>query len=191
MTQACMLLSYWSPNYPEGQHICSEWLHRAFCHGKRAGLDQATSEVMTDRSRLIWCCVVVRDRIISFSSRRPLHPMATREHSVRVNREDFGLELCLPRFSDSNTRNEIVDAFLMLCRLSETLSEIMDFERKHRGKLATRKSPITRKDVLQVSQLDIQLREWKRGFKLWKAGPRNATMLDGRGSYYLRNIVAE
>jgi len=110
---------------------------------------------------------------------------------VRVNREDFGLEICLPRYSDLDSRGELVDAFLMLCRLSETLADITEFEEKMKMKLSDRGFTVGRKEVLQVSQFDIRLREWKRGFSLWKAGPRVATILDSRGSYYLRNVVAE
>jgi hypothetical protein len=117
--------------------------------------------------------------------------MATKENWVRVNKEDFGLEICLPRYSGVDERGSIVDAFLLLCRLSETLADIIEFEMKMKKKLADRGFTVGRKEVLQVSQFDIRLREWKRGFQLWRSGPRTAAVMDGRGSFYLRNVVAE
>lgn len=189
-----MLLSYWSPCYPEPTHICSTWLSKAFTHAKSAGLDQATSEVMTDRSRLVWCSLVIRDRVISFSSRRPLHPLATKENWVRVKREDFGLEICLPRYSSPLERGNLVEGFLLLCRLSETLADIIEFEMKMKRKFVDRGFTVGRKEVLKISQFDIRLREWKRGFQLWKRnGPTTTAAVTehGRGSFYLRNVVAE
>jgi hypothetical protein len=186
-----MLLSYFAPCYPEGRQICSQWLDRAFQHAKNAGLDQATSEVMTDRSRLIWCCCIVRDRIISFSSRRLLNPMNTIENWIRVNRQDFGLEICLPRYSDPTSRTELVDSFLMLCRLSESLADIIDLGQHHRRQLSYKEPTITRQDMLHISQLDIRLREWKRIYQTWKTVPHIAPMSDSKGSWYLRTIVAE
>ncbi|KAF2404411.1 hypothetical protein EJ06DRAFT_203981 [Trichodelitschia bisporula] len=187
LTQACMLLSYWSPCYQEQAHINSAWLARAFVHAEAAGLREMTSETLTDRSRLIWCCCLVRDRIISYSSRRALNPMSSCTNGVRVSREDFGLEICMPRYSDPDSRNGLVDAFLLLCRLSEILADINEFEQKQRD--GERK--VGRKEVLRVSQFDIRLREWKRGFQIWKAGPKNSTIQDSRGSYYLRCVVSE
>lgn len=117
--------------------------------------------------------------------------MATKENWYRVKREDFGLEVCLPRYSSASERVDLVDAFLLLCRLSETLADIIDFEMGMKKKLKDRSFTIGRKEVLEVSQFDIRLREWKRGFQLWKAEPRTGAVVDGRGSFYLRNVVAE
>jgi hypothetical protein len=147
---------------------------------------------MTDRSRLIFCSVVVRDRILSFSSRRPLHPMATRDKWLRPDREDFGLEICLPRYGDRVARNELVKSFLSLCGLSEILCDMILFEQDRLKRPS--KAEISRQDVLRVSQLDIRLREWKRGFQIWKDGPSVAPLApihNGKGSMFLRRIVAE
>ncbi|KAF2434904.1 hypothetical protein EJ08DRAFT_437739 [Tothia fuscella] len=192
MAQACILLSYWGPVFPpEDHHMCSDWLDKAFTHAKKAGLDQATSEVMTDRSHLIWCCCLVRDRIMSFSNRRPANPLSKRDKSVRIHREDFGLELCLPRYSNPNARGKVVESFLMLYQLSETLIDIGEFVGKMKSKLADKDCEITRQDVLHASSFDVQLRQWKRGFKISQSEPRMAPWLDSKGSYYIRTIVAE
>lgn len=117
--------------------------------------------------------------------------MATKENWYRVKREDFGLEVCLPRYSSASERGNLVDAFLLLCRLSEILADIIDFEMGVKRKLKDRRVTIGREEVLKVSQFDVRLREWKRGFQLWKEGPRMGAVVDGRGSFYLRNVVAE
>ncbi|QDS69903.1 hypothetical protein FKW77_000995 [Venturia effusa] len=194
LTQACMLLSYWSPCYTEPTHFCSAWLSKAFTHAKSAGLDQTTSEVMTDRSRLIWCSLVIRDRVISFSSRRPLHPLAAKGTHYRVKREDFGLEVCLPRYSSPSERGDLVEAFLLQCRLSEVLADIIEFEMGMRRGLKDGRVRIGRKEVLRVSEFDVRLREWKRGFRFCtrrREGYMEGGVVDGRGSFYLRSVVAE
>lgn len=134
----------------------------------------------------------MRDRILSFNSRQPLSPHSTLETRVQVEREDFGLELPLPRYTNSMARSKVVESFVMMCQLSETLAGIIHFESEQKKKLSEKKTgDITRKDVLRVSQLDIQLREWKRGFKISQPEPRCTPDIDSKGSYYLRNILAE
>jgi hypothetical protein len=129
---------------------------------------------------------------MSFSSRQPLNSLSSPENRLRVDREDFGLELPLPRYTNSMARSKVVESFLMMCQLSETLADIIQIEGTQKKKLLEKKAGgITRQDVLQVSQLDIQLREWKRGFKISQSEPRITPNLDSRASYYLRNIVAE
>lgn len=191
LTQACMLLSYWDASYPESSHHQSEWIDRAFTHARSGGLDQTTSEVLTDRSRLIWACCVVRDRIISFSSRRELQPHSVKQAWIPVTKEDFGLELALPRYADVSARNHLIDAFLLLCQLSETLSEIMEFQQRLKPRIAAGRYSVDKQEILQVSQFDVRLREWKRGFQIWKSGPRVSNIVDSRGAYFLRNVAAE
>lgn len=117
--------------------------------------------------------------------------MATKENWYRVKREDFGLEVCLPRYSSACERGDLVDAFLFLCRLSEILADIIDFEMGMKKRLKDSRFTIGRKEVLRASQFDVRLREWKRGFQLWREGPRMSAVMDGRVSFYLRNVVAE
>lgn len=191
LTQACMLLSYWDASYAESSHRQSEWMDRAFIHARSGGLDQTTSEVLTDRSRLIWACCVVRDRIISFSSRRELQPHSAKDAWIPVTKEDFGLELALPRYADVSARNHLIDAFLLLCQLSEALAEIMEFQQRLKPRIAAGRYSVDKQEILQVSQYDVRLREWKRGFQIWKSGPRVSNIVDSRGAYFLRNVVAE
>ncbi|TLD30031.1 hypothetical protein E2P81_ATG06684 [Venturia nashicola] len=206
LTQACLLLSYYSPSpsSPSPTHSISTWLSKAFTHAKAAGLDQMTSEVMTDRSRLIWCSLIVRERVVSFLAGGMGHPMDTsispsaststctstctsqkrkaKRNEYKVTREDFGLELCLPRFSSPSERGEMVEAFLARARLSEVLADILEFE-------MGRGLRIGRREVLKVSMFDVRLREWKRGWD--KAFMGEGRGRDGRGSFYLTRVIAE
>ena len=191
MTQACMLLSYWSPCYAEPRHNCGDWIQKAFVHAKRAGIDQTTSGAITDRSRLIWICCILRDRALSYAGRRPLHPYSTRPNWIKVDREDFGLEICLPRYSNITQRTETVDAFLVLCRLSEIFADMGEFQERLRPKLQDPEFELGRKDILRISQFDIRIREWIRGFKHFQTGPHAPTILDTKGPYYLWSIVGE
>lgn len=191
LTQACILLSYWDASYPEESHRQLEWLERAFLHAKSGGLDQTTSEVLIDRSRLIWACCVVRDRIISFSSRHSLKPHSAKNSWVPVTKEDFGLEVALPRYADASVRNHLIEAFLLLCQLSETIAEIMEFQQKLNLRIAGGGYSVGKQEILQVSQFDVRLREWKRGLQMWKSGARVSNALDSRGAYFLWNVVAE
>jgi hypothetical protein len=191
LTQACLLLSYWSPSYQEYTHDIHKWIESAFRHAKEARLDQPTSEALTNRGRLIWACCVVRDRVMSFSSRRPLRKFSTRANWIGVTKEDFGLEICMPRYTDTDVRSHLIDAFLLLCRLSEILADVMEYEHKQRVRYQSKPYRLGTREILQVSQFDVRLREWKRGFKIWKAGPRIGNIIDSRCAYYLRSIVAE
>ena len=191
LTQACMLLSYWDASYAEPSHHQTQWMERAFTHARFGGLDQTTSEVLTDRSRLIWASCVVRDRIISFSTRRELLPHSAKEAWIPVTKEDFGLELALPRYADVSARNHLIDAFLLLCQLSQTLAEIMEFQQRLKPRIAVGRYSVDKQEILQVSQYDVRLREWKRGFHMWRSGPRVSGIVDSRGAFYLRSVVAE
>jgi len=191
LTQACMLMSYWDASYAEPSHRQSQWMERAFIHARFGGLDQTTSEVLTDRSRLIWASCVVRDRIINFSTRRELLPHSAKEAWIPVTKEDFGLELALPRYADVSARNHLIDAFLLLCQLSQTLAEIMEFQQRLKPRIAAGRYVVDKQEILQVSQYDVRLREWKRGFQMWKSGPRVSNIVDSRGAFFLRSVVAE
>src|ERR1700761_2883790 len=66
LAQASLLLSYWSPPCDEPQHNSEFWIGKAFQHALKAGLHQPTSEALTDRSRIIVCSILVRDRFLAF-----------------------------------------------------------------------------------------------------------------------------
>jgi hypothetical protein len=86
---------------------------------------------------------------------------------------------------------ETVDAFLVLCRLSEIFADVCELQEKLKPKLLDPEFELGRKNILQISQLDIRIREWLRGFKHWKTGPYSPTLLDSKGVYYLWSIVGE
>jgi hypothetical protein len=108
-----------------------------------------------------------------------------------VDREDFGLEICLPRYSNITSRTETVDAFLVLCRLSEIFADMGEFQERLRPKLQDPEFELGRKDILRISQFDIRIREWIRGFKHFQTGPHAPTVLDTKGPYYLWSVVGE
>lgn len=105
-----------------------------------------------------------------------------------MKREDFGLEVCLPRYSSPLEKGVMVEGFLAVGRLSEILADITDFQRGLKGKMEEGGSRIGKREVLKVSSFDVRLREWKRVFRL---ASRRAGIEEGRRSFNLRNVIAE
>ncbi|KAI9811866.1 MAG: hypothetical protein M1827_005217 [Pycnora praestabilis] len=196
LTQAAVLLSHWCPFDSESQ-ANSYWVNRAFYHAKEAGLHEPENRsglAATSRYQIIWWCCLVRERLTAFSLRRPEELRVDYSTNSAVRREDFGFESCFPSFTDLRSKAWTIEVFLWLCKLSEIMGQIMDFQRRHHYVPCTvsvgEGRAVKPRELLGVAELDRQLMTWRRDFlKAFKDAVADSSAV--KKHFYILRIISE
>ena len=166
LTKIALLLSYWSPFDSEHQ-VNNYWIDRAFSHARAIRLwDRPGENVVTSsRYRLIWWCCLLRDRLTSIALRRPYRIHETKTTWPLVTEADFGLEVMFPRFTTIRTKKILIQSFIWLCKLSDTMRDIAVFHEQTRFDREWSNNCVDQAKIMfeasQVSQFDSLLRSWR------------------------------
>jgi hypothetical protein len=118
LVQTALLLSYWSP-YDGTREVNSFWSNEATRHAVAGGLSGPSSKA---RSRIIWWCCVIRNRMISIGLRRP-SLLKGRINGPLPEIGDFGEEVSHPRYVSREAKVYFARAFHLLCSLTSTMAE--------------------------------------------------------------------
>ncbi|KIX06613.1 uncharacterized protein Z518_04589 [Rhinocladiella mackenziei CBS 650.93] len=165
LTKVCLLLSYWSP-YDSDLYVNSHWVGRAFFHARQARLwdPDCDSGAMFSRRKLTWWCCRVRDRLVALGLRR-LHRLHEKNSTwPMVTSADFGAEAICPKYMPLNSKKVMMGAFIWLCKLSELMAEIGEFQlktgfdREWRGKPEETNAIMQR--IVQTSKFESRVNAW-------------------------------
>ena len=175
LSQAALLLSYWSPSFREAAtKQNTNWLRIAIEQAENAGAHERTSlsrsSNMTSHAELrehnllrrLWCCCLVRDRILSFCLRR----------NVQISRAHFDMdefmifsttdmqdELNRSKVYSPKVKRHLIEVFAQLagmCRLmTDAGSLVFPFDKGSEwDKLAGAE------DIARVRKTKVALRQW-------------------------------
>lgn len=132
LAKVSLLLSLWCPPKSEIT-INSLWADRAMHHTKRYLKKASPVEfepMPKRRDILLWCCIT-RKTFISYAMHRPYlismddEPLCDPD-SVR---SEFDRELLFHNFCSTTAKVRMVDDFVIMCKLSQTLGNIMLMQR--------------------------------------------------------------
>jgi len=183
LTQICLLLSLWSPGsisegprYLKHQYCCSDgvqnnsyWLNLAFKHATAGELWRAQPDNVGQpcRRKLLWWCCLVRDRVLALGMRRPYRLHRAPFEETLISQVDFGLERKYPSYTDFQSKQISMLAFIWLCKLSEIMAAIAVFQRRTRFSRDWNGESIQTsvEELLDVVKLEQELRKWKEEFE--------------------------
>jgi hypothetical protein len=81
---------------------------------------------------------------------------------------DFGREVMFPQFMTVKTKRTMIDSFIWMCKLSNTIRDIAVFHEKKRFDREWSDGHISNATILAeevlVSQYDGQLRDWREEY---------------------------
>jgi hypothetical protein len=187
LLQVAILMSYWCPFNVEDE-ISNYWIDQAYYHASKTSLladiqdfgSQAKSEC---HGRLIWSCLLVRDRITSFTLKRPYRLQASTALNISPSSSDFGTILAPQTFGTAYTKALEINLFLSLSHLSEILADIMELQL---GQSTNNNASFMAKaDFDKISLINGKLREWERVYWLvnFQAISQLATWRSGSGFF--------
>ncbi|KAL4806045.1 hypothetical protein BDV18DRAFT_160115 [Aspergillus unguis] len=124
LTQAALLLSFWSP-YNTDDQVNSFWVRQAFYHARKARLNDPKYETLNSRRLVIWWCCLTRDRLTTCGLRRPQELQDTDSVYPVPDIADFGFEAIFPQFIDVEAKHILLNSFICLCKLSEIMRTVL------------------------------------------------------------------
>ncbi|KAG4442788.1 hypothetical protein IFR05_001734 [Cadophora sp. M221] len=193
LTQVALIITLWSPGPPAPtEENNSYWLDIAFKHAYTFKLwDFRKFEAPKfARCRVLWWCCVVRDRHLALILRRP-----HRLHNITINvdlpsESDFGLEATEPSFVELPSKRLAMLSFTWLCKLSEIMARIANFQRQFRFSLEWNGTVDSYSGFQEVSKLDQQLDQWRGAFENSVSGGSDARKVSFSPPVTLLRIIS-
>ncbi|PVH69062.1 hypothetical protein DL98DRAFT_661875 [Cadophora sp. DSE1049] len=165
-----LIISLWSPAPPAPiQENNSFWVDLAFKHANAAKLwDTRESGFLAGfcRRRVLWWCCIVRDRHLVVVLRRPYRLHHITATAVLPSERDFGIEATEPSFMDLPLKHLAILSFVWLCRLSEIMARIANFQRQVVQVFARWNGTVdVSSGFEEIYDLDRQLDQWRSNFE--------------------------
>lgn len=125
LIQTALILSFWSP-YDASFEVNTFWADEAMHHAFESGCFTETSTA----SQLVigWCCTV-RNRTAALGLHRPRLIFKIEPRRMLVHR-DFPCVVERSAIALQRSKRRAVDAFILLCRLSDIMIAIADYPTK-------------------------------------------------------------
>ncbi|KAG5753537.1 hypothetical protein H9Q72_007686 [Fusarium xylarioides] len=177
MTQAALLLTYWSSSSSSGEKQSSSiWLSRAISHAKALGADKcadapnefgpASSQqrIHDNRLRRIWWCCIIRDQIMSLCLRR--HIQISRDHldnhaTTTISYDTLSGEKGCSHVYNVDIKSSLINLMLMMTDLCLCLSDVLTVV--HPAK------DLTVSDARGSARRMLQIHECRKGLENWHA----------------------
>jgi hypothetical protein len=196
LTQVALLLSLWTPCDPERQ-VNSYWVNRAFIHARAANLAHTSKHYITSqpRSRLLWECCLIRDRMLALALRRPERLHEKPQIHYQLSRRDFGREAELPSYTDQYSKNTLLIAFMYfsdLAKIMASVAMILEAVRYCQEWDNKQKTP-TSKELENIRVLDKMVMDWRTEFDqvVAKRMQSSARSCGARTLVFILRIISE